>query len=494
MATFRRTRATEEIRFEETRRQEEAKNDLIRKVNADRVVVANASSDGRVDFKRRFRRMAQERAEQDFMDGLIAEDKRRDDIRRARAHEEALSNAMAKLETERVRDEKYRAQIRETAPELRELEAKLRAGYTSKELTHQISAREAAMEEETRRMHETARELAAAGDDYEEEQRQETLAKLEKTRRYQTELDDQLQAQETRRHEALQQFLKDKAMIDEIVLRIQEEDDAESRRQEERKAHTRAEQEAFEQQREEHKRKLLEQMQREDDIIARQAAEAQARESSLKAAKAGERAALEALQAEMGAEAARAREEAEEMDRVRQELYEEEMRVAVEERARADERKQQRMREELQTDRAEHLARMERLKQEEAAEEAEFRQAMMEKFARDDKLEQMSAQKRRMKALEHRRAIEALMEDRRTRIAHEREMEERARQDEQDREAVRREVIEQERQRMLREHAVKLLGYLPKGVITGDADLDMLGEEFKERYSRRRNDDDDLAY
>lgn len=37
MATFRRTRATEEIRFEETRRQEEAKNDLIRKVNADRV-------------------------------------------------------------------------------------------------------------------------------------------------------------------------------------------------------------------------------------------------------------------------------------------------------------------------------------------------------------------------------------------------------------------------------------------------------------------------
>mmetsp|Transcript_60198 Transcript_60198/g.83630 ORF Transcript_60198/g.83630 Transcript_60198/m.83630 type:complete len:168 (+) Transcript_60198:3-506(+) len=166
------------------------------------------------------------------------------------------------------------------------------------------------------------------------------------------------------------------------------------------------------------------------------------------------------------------------------------MRVAVEERARADIEKQQRMRTELQRDREEHLERTARLKEQEAIEEAEFRQAMMEKFARDDKLEQMSAQKRRMKALEHRRAIEALIEDRRARIEHEREQEERARKDELDRESVRREIIEQERQRMLREHAVKLLGYLPKGVITGDADLEMLGEEFKERYTRRLGDDD----
>jgi hypothetical protein len=67
---------------------------------------------------------------------------------------------MAKLETEQLRDEKYRAQIRETAPELRELEAKLRAGYTSKELQNQITQRVSHKEEETRQLRETARELA----------------------------------------------------------------------------------------------------------------------------------------------------------------------------------------------------------------------------------------------------------------------------------------------------------------------------------------------
>lgn len=37
----------------------------------------------------------------------------------------------------------------------------------------------------------------------------------------------------------------------------------------------------------------------------------------------------------------------------------------------------------------------------------------MAKFAEDDRIEQLSAQKRRMKQLEHRRAVERLIEDRR---------------------------------------------------------------------------------
>ena len=38
---------------------------------------------------------------------------------------------------------------------------------------------------------------------------------------------------------------------------------------------------------------------------------------------------------------------------------------------------------------------------------------MMEKFAEDDRIEQMNAQKRRMKQLEHKRAVEQLIDDRR---------------------------------------------------------------------------------
>ena len=37
----------------------------------------------------------------------------------------------------------------------------------------------------------------------------------------------------------------------------------------------------------------------------------------------------------------------------------------------------------------------------------------MAKFAEDDRIEQMNAQKRRMKQLEHKRAVDALLEERR---------------------------------------------------------------------------------
>lgn len=51
-------------------------------------------------------------------------------------------------------------------------------------------------------------------------------------------------------------------------------------------------------------------------------------------------------------------------------------------------------------------------KQAEKEEDEAFSQMMMAKFAEDDRIEQMNAQKRRMKQLEHRRAVERLIEDR----------------------------------------------------------------------------------
>lgn len=51
----------------------------------------------------------------------------------------------------------------------------------------------------------------------------------------------------------------------------------------------------------------------------------------------------------------------------------------------------------------------------EAAEEDSFRRAMLDKFAMDDKLEQMNAQKRRMRQQEHKREVETLIQERRAR-------------------------------------------------------------------------------
>jgi hypothetical protein len=86
----------------------------------------------------------------------------------------------------------------------------------------------------------------------------------------------------------------------------------------------------------------------------------------------------------------------------------------------------------------------------------------MQKFAEDDRIEQMKQAARRMKQLEHRKAVDALIEERRRLIA-EKELEEK-KQEEMESEIARYKaaVIEQERQRLLREHASKLAGFLPK--------------------------------
>ena len=42
---------------------------------------------------------------------------------------------------------------------------------------------------------------------------------------------------------------------------------------------------------------------------------------------------------------------------------------------------------------------------------------MLAKFAEDDRIEQMNAQKRRMKQLEHKRAVEQLLADRRAQVS-----------------------------------------------------------------------------
>lgn len=61
----------------------------------------------------------------------------------------------------------------------------------------------------------------------------------------------------------------------------------------------------------------------------------------------------------------------------------------------------------------EAVAFREMRRQAEKEEEERFRRAMMDKFAEDDRIDQMNAQRRRMKQLEHKREVEKLIEERR---------------------------------------------------------------------------------
>lgn len=94
--------------------------------------------------------------------------------------------------------------------------------------------------------------------------------------------------------------------------------------------------------------------------------------------------------------------------------------------------------------------------------EGEFKRKLLEKFAEDDRLEQMNAQRRRMRELEHKREIERLWQEKLAIYKAQREAEQ-AEQDFKKAEEVRqRNIIEMEKQRLLAEHAAILQQHHPK--------------------------------
>ena len=178
----------------------------------------------------------------------------------------------------------------------------------------------------------------------------------------------------------------------------------------------------------------------------------------------------------------------EEMDRIRTELLVEEQEEAARRQDREAIEKRLRDMIALQRSYEQQFELQELRKQAELAEEEDFRQRMMEKFAADDKIEQMNAQKRRMKQLEHKRATEQLIDERRRMKIAEREEELNQAKQAEHLEKFRRMIIEEERRKLIQEHAEKLLGYLPKGVFKDSSDLELLSDDLRKKYTERMVD------
>ena len=110
-----------------------------------------------------------------------------------------------------------------------------------------------------------------------------------------------------------------------------------------------------------------------------------------------------------------------------------------------------------------------------------YRQKMLEKFAEDDKLEQMNEQRRRMKREEHRRNAQKLLDEKKLNRERAKVQEMEMFKEQQQLEDNKRMIVEQERMRLLKENVAKLVGYIPKGVLSQE-DVDILGDQVKTAY------------
>ncbi|KAI5088697.1 meiosis-specific nuclear structural protein 1 isoform X1 [Silurus meridionalis] len=469
----------------EFRRQEEKREDLNKHVATERQILSNLKNEEKIEMRRYMRQMLDEEYERQMEEAYMKAEQERVYRENLLKQEEKMAKELARINYEKLRDEKTRQYIKENSMEIRELEAKLKSAYMNRERAAQIAEKKAmryeALKEKADIMHQIKSEQEQAAIKQEEQE----LRRYEELVRYQQELEKQLEEKERKRQESYEEFLKEKLMVDEIVRKIYEEDRMKRELQLEMVTATKRYIQEFKQQQAEWRRMEREKMEEENRRILEYTKYKERREQDRLANVRQRDTAKEELHKLLTEKIEKEQREQEEMERIREELYLEEQAEAARQKEIEEMERRIRQRLELQQSCQEQLAfKQLRLQTEKANEEA-FRLQMLAKFAEDDRIEQMNAQKRRLKQQEHKRAVQKLIEERRQKYLADKEREAEERAIEQEREAQRRKIIEEERLKLLKLHATELLGYLPKGIFRED-DLEHFDEDFKKSFRKHR--------
>jgi|Transcript_76726 hypothetical protein len=423
---------------------------------------------------RRSARLKQYHMEMQEREGLQKAEEEHLKRQRAVQREAALADALGRKKIAELREEKEVQRIREEAPELRALRQKLAAAQMNQQREMQLvqkkeqDLQDKQMEQTLAQEMEQVRMKAQKQDDDREAKRKENWKISADV------LQQQMEERDMAKVAAYQEFLREKHMVDEIVRKIEEEDKNEQIERMNKQRQTREYIAEYLRDRERVKAEDKARQEEEDRQILAFMAEQNRRKEDQSAKtrqKMREQELLLQTQSEAIAEERRKKEEMEDiLIEYYQELKEEKDREA--EQARIEKRLRDRV---AMIEANEYQKQIKAAKVEgERKEEENFRRMMMDKFAEDDRLEQMNAMKRNQRRAEHNREVQRLIDEKRAMREAERQREMEDIATEREREDRRRAIIEQERQRLLEEHATKLAAYLPKGVLQED-DIARLG-------------------
>ncbi|MEW5298106.1 MAG: hypothetical protein WDW38_001158 [Sanguina aurantia] len=451
-----------------------ARSEITRYYNEQKVVESTAGQQLRDDLKRREREIKTRQGEADTLESLY-QNERVKHLSAVRAdEEERLAGVLGRRAQAQERQGREMQQLREQSEELRGLAEALRVARMNKGRVDQLAERnvlrtQAAEYDAAFDASLAAGEAAAATKEAEHNARrkeQNIAARMV--------LEEQMQEKQEAIKLAEVEFQRERGMVDEVLRRIAQEDCAEVALRRSKQEETKAFIAAFLKEQDEKKRAALESSAKEDRRIAEYWQMVKEREQ----VEAGRQAArkevadrmYEKMKREMEGRQALREEEEELINLLQQEELEAKRRAEDEARAaRAEAMKREMVRAN------EYQMRLKAERESAQHEEEEFfKRSMLAKFAEDDRLEQMNAAKRRMKAAEHQRAVQAMIEERRRLFEEQKGRDEAEVETRRREEARRADLIESERMALLREVDPTLLQYLPKGVVRHQADLDYI--------------------
>ncbi len=427
-------------------------------------LLSAASAQTRIDQQRRIIQQQQSRAEQQYEEQL---NKSMYD-RRFRELSATQNQALAsELERDAADDERKRREIQkicDDAPELKELEKMLKIAYLNKERAQQYEEKIIlAMREQER--------LQAIEDEMEAERLRSLKADANKDQAKRVMYEQQRavihrQLEEKRQQlaQARAEIERERQMVDEIVKKINQEDEEEYRQRKEKQIQTAQMVRSFEEQR---RRELEAQRQAERDeeerILAFQRA-MDARNEGIAAKKQAKKEEDDRILKQIVEETERKRREEEEFNNLRDMLWEEELEAKRAQDAMDRKMKQYKMKEEMMQANAHMMKIKEQQRIRDAENEAKLVSIMKQKFAEDEARERAEEEARKQSKLHHMTLIERQKLERKSLYEQEKQEEARLLKEAQDREEYRKMVVREARKRLLEEHAARLQGYLPNKV------------------------------
>jgi hypothetical protein len=430
--------------------------------NAKLVYVANAQQ--KVEAKRRETYQNACIAEQQYENRTREEHYQRRIQSFVHSQNEALANQMDKETADEERRAREIQRLCEEAPELRDLERALKIAYMNKDRAAQHQEKILLATQEANRIQAMEDEMEFGRQKAIEADAEKLAARKELYMRQREVLQGQILERQELLREAQRQAEEDKRNVDEIVRRINEEDEADMKAKRERQEATAKLVKQYERQRLEElaRRKAAEKA--EEERILKYNMDMAARNEGVAAKKLAKKDEEDRILQRIVEEAAKKRAAEEEFNTLRDMLWEEEL----EAKKRADEENRIRKAREMKKDMMDANSRMMLAKAEsrrkEAEEEARMVQLMKKKFAEDEARERLEEEKLRNIKLHHMTLIEEQRRDRKNMYDLQKEKEAQEVQLAIEREEYRRKVIQEARKRLLEEHAAKLKGYMPDGV------------------------------
>eukprot|EP00658_Telonema_sp_P-2_P001359 TRINITY_DN1050_c0_g1_i11.p1 TRINITY_DN1050_c0_g1~~TRINITY_DN1050_c0_g1_i11.p1 ORF type:complete len:298 (-),score=138.51 TRINITY_DN1050_c0_g1_i11:575-1468(-) len=269
-----------ERQIETRRRRETFESEMAVVSRYHKAMAENAKCDERVEAKRREQEVSAANFEMRREQSFIEEDRMNFRKEALKDQEEKITAELHRRKVEEFRDEKLVQKIREGSEELRSLEDKLKAAYMNKERKAQIQEKEI--------MQQIRAEEEAKADLVMEEDRRRGIhmdakeAYMRKSAAFeaQDQLEEQILEREHQKELAYQAYLEEKAKVDGLVQKMNQEDVAEMEADARKKAETQGWIKSYLQDRRDWKKEEMQRVKDEERAILEYAAKKRAEQGA----------------------------------------------------------------------------------------------------------------------------------------------------------------------------------------------------------------------